>query len=308
MRESSYCVMTPITPGDQNALEVTAPGEQHMKSVIAFAGSARKKGTTHAAARQFLDYLQSYGDVRGEIVFLSEHSLGLCRGCKVCFERGEEYCPLKGDRDLLVEKMMSSDGVVFASPNYSFNVSAIMKSFLDRLGFVFHRPRFHGKSFTGIVIQGIYGGSKIAKYLEFVGGGLGFNVVKGSCITALEPMSLKDRQKMDSTLARQSRRFHQQLLRPAYPVPSIVGLMGFRMSRTSIQQMLDEGNRDYVYYRDHGWFESDYYYPTTLGPLKNAVGASFDWIAARTFRRAEPRSAPNLSASASQQTAEEDEK
>jgi multimeric flavodoxin WrbA len=46
--------------------------------------------------------------------------------------------------------MMKSDGVVFASPNYSFHVSAIMTTFLDRLGFVFHRPRFFGKTSTSV--------------------------------------------------------------------------------------------------------------------------------------------------------------
>jgi multimeric flavodoxin WrbA len=30
--------------------------------------------------------------------------------------KGEEFCPLKDERDLLIEKMMSSDGVVFACP------------------------------------------------------------------------------------------------------------------------------------------------------------------------------------------------
>ena len=54
---------------------------------------------------------------------------------------------------MLIEKMMASDGIVFASPNYSFHVSATMKMFLDRLGFVFHRPRFFGKTFTSIIAQ-----------------------------------------------------------------------------------------------------------------------------------------------------------
>ena len=159
-----------------------------MKSVTAFVGSPRKRGHTYAATRQFLDDLEAFGDVKGEIVFLSECNLGMCRGCKACFTRGEECCPLKDDRDLLIEKIMTSDGVVFASPNFSFQVSATMKTFLDRLGFVFHRPRFHGKTFTPIVVQGFYGGGKVVEYLEFVGLGLGFNVVKGSYITALEPM------------------------------------------------------------------------------------------------------------------------
>ncbi len=211
----------------------------------------------------------------------------MCRGCKSCFVRGEERCPLKDDRDALIEKMMTSDGVVFASPNYSFQVSGIMKTFLDRLGFVFHRPRFHGKTFTSIVVQGIYGGGKVVKYLDFVGGGLGFNVVKGSCITALDPIAQKDQQKMDAALARLSRRFHERLSKPAYPAPSIIQLMAFRASRTSMKLLLGDGNRDYTYYRDHGWFDSDYYYPTRLDPIKKAVGASFDWMAARIYRHKE---------------------
>ena len=256
-----------------------------MKTITAFVGSARKKGFTSTATRQFLDNLQSFGDIKGEIVFLGDYHLGVCRGCKSCFLRGEERCPLKDDRDVLIEKMMASDGVVFASPNYSFQVSAIMKTFLDRLGFVFHRPRFHGKVFTSIVAQGIYGGGKIVKYLDFVGAGLGFNVAKGSCVTALEPIAEKDRRKMEEVLARQSRRFHEELLKPAFPAPSFFQLLGFRMARTSIRMTLGDDNRDYTYYCDQGWFESDYYYPARLGPIKKAAGLAFGKMAARMFRQ-----------------------
>ena len=252
--------------------------------ITAFVGSARRAGATFAATRQFLDNLQSFGDVQVEIVFLSDYTLGLCRGCKACFLRGEERCPLKDDRDVLIEKMMASDGVVFASPNYSFQVSAIMKTFLDRLGFVFHRPCFHGRTFTSIVAQGIHGGGKIVKYLDFVGSGLGFNVVKGNCITALEPMTEKQRRKIAEVSARHAKRFHDQLLRPPYPRPSIFQLMIFRMGRTSIRQMLDADKRDHAYYRAQGWFESPYYYPTRLGLLKTALGAAFDWMASRIFK------------------------
>ena len=256
-----------------------------MKTVIAFVSSARKRGLTYIATRKFLDSLESFGDVKGEIVFLSDYKLGVCRGCKACFLRGEDRCPFKDDRDVLIETMMASDGVVFASPNYSFQVSAIMKAFLDRLAFVFHRPRFHGKTFTGIVAQGIYGGGKVVKYLDIVGSALGFNVVKGSCVTALEPMVEKDRRKMYQAMVRQSKRFHTQLFRPTHPEPSIFQLMAFRMSRTSMKLTLGDDNRDYTYYRDHGWFDSDYYYPTRLGPLKRAVGATFDWMAACRFKQ-----------------------
>jgi multimeric flavodoxin WrbA len=255
-----------------------------VRTVTVFVGSAHKGGATTRAARRFLEGLESYGDVRGEIVVLSDYKVGVCRGCKACTNRGEEHCPLKDDRDALIEKMMTSDGVVFASPNYSFQVSAIMKILLDRLAFLFHRPRFHGKTFTSIVVQAIGGGAKIVKYLEFVGGGLGFNVVKGSCSRTLEPMTEAALARMEKTLAAQSRRFHARMMRPAYPVPSLLGLMMFRMARTGYRLSLGDDMRDHVYFRDRGLFESDYYYPTRLGPLKKAAGALFDRVAARVFR------------------------
>jgi NAD(P)H-dependent FMN reductase len=256
--------------------------KQEAKKVMVFVGSAHKGGATHTAARRFLEDLESFGNVRGEIVVLSDYDVGVCRGCKICFERGEERCPLKDDRDALIEKMRSSDGVVFASPNYSWNVSGVMKVFLDRLGFVFHRPRFHGKIATSIVVQAMFRGRKIREYLEFVAGGLGFRTVKGSVIRTLEPMTEKAWQKMDRALAEQSRRFHDRLMRPAYPAPSLFELMMFRMGRTGIKTSAPKDKRDYAYYRDQGWFESSYYYPTHLGPFKKAAGACFDWVAAHT--------------------------
>jgi multimeric flavodoxin WrbA len=257
------------------------------KKVTIFVGSAHKGGATYRAASRFLQNLESFGDVHGEIVDLSDYIIGVCRGCKTCFDRGEERCPLKDDRDLLIEKMTASDGVVFSSPNYTWQVSAVMKIFLDRLAFLCHRPRFHGKISTCIVVQGIFRGDKIVDYLEFVGGSLGFDVVKGSCIRTLEPMDEKALAKMERILSKQSRRFHARLLQASYPVPSLFGLMMFRMVRTSIKLMLGDDKRDFMYYRDQGWFESDYYYPTHLSPLKKAAGVFFDWIAPRIFGQRE---------------------
>jgi hypothetical protein len=187
---------------------------------------------------------------------------------------------LKDDRDLLVEKMMASDGVVLASPNYAFHVSAITKTFLDRLAFALHRPRFFGKTFTSIVTQGIYGGNKIVKYLDFVGNGLGFNTVKGSCIMTLDPMTEKQQYKIDRALAAQARRYYAELQKPGHPVPKLMDLVIFRMARTKMRLMLDDGFRDYTYYRDKGWFESDFYYPTRLGPLKKGAGWLLDSMSA----------------------------
>jgi hypothetical protein len=117
-------------------------------------------------------------------------------------------------------------------------------------------------------------------------------VVKGSRIvcrknpdTAHEPMLEEERRKMDETLARQSRRFHEQLTAAPFPEPTMFRLFAFRMARTSIELELAEDRPDHAYYRERGWFDSDYYYPTRLGPVKRAAGAAFDRLAARSSRR-----------------------
>ena len=109
--------------------------------VTAFVGSARKKHT-YQAAEKFLQHLQSMGHVEYEIVVLNDYNLKICRGCKLCLDKGEELCPLQDDRDILMEKIKQSEGVLFASPNYSFQVSGMMKVFLDRFGYLFHRPQY----------------------------------------------------------------------------------------------------------------------------------------------------------------------
>jgi multimeric flavodoxin WrbA len=250
--------------------------------VTAFIGSARKKSTYHAT-KQFMDNLQSLGNVEYEIVQLSDYRLEVCKGCQQCFNKGEEFCPLKDDRDKLIGKMTDSDGIVFASPNYSFQVSAFMKIFLDRLGFIFHRPRFFGKAFTNIIVQGIYGGNNIVEYLDFVGNRLGFNVVNGYCLTALEPMTEKDQKLINKIIDKHSRKFYSMLVKKEYPTPTFFKLMIFRISRTKIKVMLNDSYRDYAYYKKNGWFESDYYYQIKLDPIKKIAGKFFDLMARLTI-------------------------
>lgn len=254
------------------------------KRVTAFVGSGRK-GHTHHAAVQFLDALKAMGDVDTEIVRLSDYNIGICRGCLNCIDKGEEFCPLKDDRDVLIEKIMASDGIVLATPNYSFQVSGFMKVFLDRLGFAFHRPRFFGKTFTSIVCQGVFGGDKLVDYLDFVGGGLQFNLVKGSVLMTRAPITAKQQAKIDRTLAAHAKRYYARLHGPSYPAPPWTNLVLFRVSRTMLKLQTDDTYRDYRFYTEKGWFHSEYYYPTHLNVLKKGAGNLVDFVAANMSRK-----------------------
>lgn len=255
--------------------------ERHdRKHVLILVGSPQKHGATFSAAEAFASRLTDLGGVDTEILRLADHDLKICRGCKVCVTRGEEFCPLHDDRDLIINKMLEADGVVIAAPNYSWQVPGLLKVFLDRLAFAMHRPRFHGKVSSAIVVQGIGFGGRVRKYLQFAEGSLGFEVVKGSVSTTLEPMTRAATEKMGETLAEHARRFHKQLMKPPYPSPTPFKLAMFRLGRTGIR-LNAQGLLDWDYYRDQGWFESDYYYPVRLGIAKRMLGAFVDWFTER---------------------------
>lgn len=100
--------------------------------VLAVMGSPKKKVNTYELTRKVEENMKQLDTVEFEYVFLKDLNLESCRGCGICFDKGEELCPLKDDRPILEEKMQEADGVIFTSSNYVFNVSSIMKNFIDR--------------------------------------------------------------------------------------------------------------------------------------------------------------------------------
>ena len=70
-------------------------------------------------------------------------------GATRALSEGENIWYFKDEASLLEQKMKDADGVIFATPVYGFQVSYLMKLFIDRHGYIFHRPRFfRAKSIT----------------------------------------------------------------------------------------------------------------------------------------------------------------
>lgn len=246
-----------------------------MKKVLAVIGSNRKQVTFNAIC-EYENYLGSFGDIEFETIFLKDYNLGYCQGCKLCFDKGEAHCPLHDDRDDLIKKLEESDGVIFAVPNYAFHVPAQVKNLLDRLAFIFHRPRFFGKTFTSVVTQGFFGGKSIISYLNTMAENFGFKTTKGCVLRGLEPMTDAALDKNSKTIKKAALRFYRELKQPPKS-PSYFRLILFRMARSGISN-LDDSYYDYRHFKEMGWLESDYYCDSTLSPFKKLVGFLFDLL------------------------------
>jgi multimeric flavodoxin WrbA len=100
--------------------------------VVAFNGSARKRGNTAILLNIVLDELQA-GGIETELIELSGKTIHGCLACRQCAANRDRRCGQKhDDGNALIEKMIEADGVLLGSPTYVSDVSPEMKALLDR--------------------------------------------------------------------------------------------------------------------------------------------------------------------------------
>lgn len=228
--------------------------------VLAIMGSPRKKGNTYKFTRKVEEGIKQFGDVEFEYVFLKDLNLKTCLGCQVCFDKGEELCPLKDDRAMLEEKMHNADGVIFTSPNYVFNVSGLMKNFIDRFGYVCHRPRFF-KNAIILTSSGVGGSGLMMRSFSFALKSWGFKVVSSfDVIMNGDPNSKLSTpvEKVNQKVNKTAKKFYNAL-KADRPKPSIFSMGLFLFAKQEINKLNPE-YFDYHYWKDNGWFEKDAYY------------------------------------------------
>ncbi len=98
-------------------------------SVVGLVCSRRKKGNSHVLVGQALKGAESAG-ARAEIIEAASLNIATCRGCLSCVFRGK--CPQEDDFQLLLEKIVSCEGLVAAAPTYMLSPAAPLKCLLDR--------------------------------------------------------------------------------------------------------------------------------------------------------------------------------
>ncbi len=104
--------------------------------IVAFNGSARPNGNTSEMIKRLFAAVEPAG-IETEMVQLSGKAIRGCTACGACFKNADKRCVITGDIvNECIEKMLSADAIILASPTYFADVSAEMKALIDRTGFV----------------------------------------------------------------------------------------------------------------------------------------------------------------------------
>jgi Multimeric flavodoxin WrbA len=235
--------------------------------ILTIIGSPKGKGNTYDTASKVENILKKIdNEVEFEYVFLKDINLLPCKGCFQCFLKGEQFCPLKDDRELIERKMVEADGVIFATPVYSYNLSWLMKSFIDRFAYVCHRPRFHNKKAMIIATTGAVGLDFVLFTLAQVVGTWGYRVVSKLGVMyppekILEEQERKLLKKTERNIKKASTKFYSELKENKVKKPNFLSVLAFRLQKDAFSRK-DQRLADYKYWKDKGWIEKEtkYYY------------------------------------------------
>ncbi len=119
------------------------------------------KGNTGQVLQHMTQAMESAG---AQVTLLSLLTLDVrpCRACDVCHKTGQ--CAIQDDFVAVKNSLLSADGVVLASPNYIFSVSAQMKAVFDRCCGLLHCQALSGKYGAALVTSGGTGGEEVERY------------------------------------------------------------------------------------------------------------------------------------------------
>ena len=111
--------------------------------IVVLNGSPRPNGNTEMMAKEFIRGAEEAGH-ETELINLRGKRITGCLGCQYCFSH-DGVCVQKDDMKEILAFLDQADMMVIASPIYWFDITAQMKTVIDRLyarasvGFHFHK-------------------------------------------------------------------------------------------------------------------------------------------------------------------------
>lgn len=234
--------------------------------VTAIVGSPRKKGDCVKVIDMIEKSFNRKENTQIDYVFLSDMGLGFCKSCLLCYTKGEGNCPHKEVTSVLLDKMMNSEVVIFASPVYEHQITALMKNFYDNFSFMFHRPRFFDKKAIIVSSTAVSGLKETLKYMKMNAIGWGFQIA--GTVGVCGPSLISDANYAGKVQRNIDDLVDGLLSEKGKLSPSLYQLSMFRAMQVKALRSAAKKNVEYNYWKERGWFDRDYYENEGLGVLK----------------------------------------
>ena len=119
--------------------------------ILAISCSPRKGGNTEILLNKALEGAQKEGSDT-ELFSVVNKSIAPCNACMTCMTNGD--CVIKDDMSALYDKMLETNGIIFGTPVYFYNMTAQCKTIIDRTMALHHPEKNLANKVGGIVVVG----------------------------------------------------------------------------------------------------------------------------------------------------------
>jgi multimeric flavodoxin WrbA len=126
------------------------------RKILALVGSPRKGGNTDILTCRLLQSASENGAAT-EMIYLVDCKINPCTQCEYCHREDSTQCNVNDDFNPIVDKMLSADIIILATPIWWSTMHSLLKLLLDRCYSLVDKNwgnfKLKGKSFILITCQ-----------------------------------------------------------------------------------------------------------------------------------------------------------
>lgn len=101
--------------------------------ILVLNGSPKKKSDTIRLTNAFTDGIKSGSEAQVEQINLIEKQIAPCMGCFGCWQTDSVKCVIDDYQNTILDKICTSDVVIWSFPLYCYSFPSHMKAVIDRL-------------------------------------------------------------------------------------------------------------------------------------------------------------------------------
>lgn len=252
--------------------------------ILALIGSPRNEESwTYRNIRLIEQKMNAIRPTDVEYVFIQKLGVPFCDGCLSCVRVGEESCPEFALIGPVAAKMDAADGIILGAPVHTFNVTGLMKNFVEYFMYKRNRPSFFGKKAV-VTTTASGGGHKIVlDFLENTATAWGCDIVTRMGISSAQMRKEKYVDKVDAVAAEVAQKFVAAISKGELGSPRFRHLMNF----VAMQNMTrnQQGTKNYEYWVERDWLDARFYTDVSINPFARMLAGYISRKMRRAMRK-----------------------
>ncbi len=253
-------------------------------SILAIIGSPRNEESyTYKVIRQIEEKMQAIQPTEVEYIFLGKLLVPFCDGCLSCVNIGEEACPEYSTIGPIAEKMDKADGIILGAPVHTFNVTGLMKNFVEYFMYKRNRPSFFSKKAI-VTATASGGGHKVVlDFLEGTATAWGCDVVSRLGISSAQMIKPRYQELVDQYTQETADDFIAAINRGGLDRVKFKHLVNFRAMQNMTRRQ--KGSKNYAYWQERDWLDAAFYTKAPASPFAKFLAGYISKRMRRAIRK-----------------------